>query len=29
MSLSERAARVSGIPMPDEIEKDAIERILE
>jgi hypothetical protein len=29
MSLSERAARVTGIPMADEVEKDAIERILE
>jgi hypothetical protein len=29
MSLSERATRVTGIPMPDEAEKDAIERILE
>jgi hypothetical protein len=29
MSLSERAAKVTGIPMPDDIEKDAIERILE
>jgi hypothetical protein len=28
MSLSERAARVTGIPMPDDVEKDAIERIL-
>ncbi|HKZ88096.1 MAG TPA: glutamate synthase-related protein, partial [Candidatus Bathyarchaeia archaeon] len=29
MSLSERAAKVTGIPMADEIEKDAIEKILE
>ncbi len=29
MTLSERAARVTGIPMPDEVEKDAIERILD
>jgi len=29
MSLSERAAKVTGIPMPDESEKDAIERILD
>lgn len=29
MSLSERAAKVTGIPMADEVEKDAIERILE
>jgi len=29
MSLSERAAKVTGIPMPDEIEKDAIEEILD
>jgi hypothetical protein len=29
MSLSERAAKVTGIPMPDEAEKDAVERILE
>jgi hypothetical protein len=29
MSLSERASKVTGIPMPDEIEKDAIERILD
>jgi hypothetical protein len=29
MSLSERATKVTGIPMPDEIEKDAIERILD
>jgi hypothetical protein len=29
MSLSERATRVTGIPMPDEAEKDAIERILD
>jgi hypothetical protein len=29
MSFSERAAKVTGIPMPDEVEKDAIERILE
>ena len=28
MSLSERAAKVTGIPMADEVEKDAIERIL-
>jgi hypothetical protein len=28
MSLSERAAKVTGIPMPDEVEKDAIEKIL-
>jgi hypothetical protein len=29
MSLSERAAKVTGIPTPDEIEKDAIEKILD
>jgi hypothetical protein len=29
MSLSERATRVTGIPMADEVEKDAIEKILE
>ena len=29
MSLSERAARVTGIPTVDEVEKEAIERILE
>jgi hypothetical protein len=29
MSLSERAAKVTGIPMPDDVEKDVIERILE
>jgi glutamate synthase domain-containing protein 2 len=29
MSLSERAAKVTGIPTVDEVEKDAIERILE
>jgi glutamate synthase domain-containing protein 2 len=29
MSLSERAAKVTGIPMADEVEKDAIEKILE
>jgi hypothetical protein len=29
MSLSERAARVTGIPTVDEVEKDAIEKILE
>jgi len=29
MSLSERAAKVTGIPTVDEIEKDAIEKILE
>ena len=28
MSLSERASKVTGIPMADEVEKDAIERIL-
>jgi hypothetical protein len=28
MSLSERAAKVTGIPMPDEVEKDAVEKIL-
>lgn len=28
MTLSERAAKVTGIPMPDEAEKDAIEKIL-
>jgi hypothetical protein len=28
MSLSERAAKVTGIPMPDDVEKDAIEKIL-
>jgi hypothetical protein len=28
MSLSERATKVTGIPMPDDFEKDAIERIL-
>jgi hypothetical protein len=29
MSLSERAAKVTGIPTADEVEKDAVERILE
>jgi hypothetical protein len=29
MSLTERAAKVTGIPMPDDFEKDAIERILD
>ncbi len=29
MSLNETAARVTGIPMADEVEKDAIERILD
>jgi hypothetical protein len=29
MSLSERATKVTGIPMADEFEKDAIERILD
>ena len=29
MSLSERAARVTGIPTVDEVEKDAVERILD
>jgi hypothetical protein len=29
MSLSERATKVTGIPMADDVEKDAIERILE
>ncbi len=29
MSLSERATKVTGIPMADEVEKNAIERILE
>jgi glutamate synthase domain-containing protein 2 len=29
MSLTERAAKVTGIPMADEVEKEAIERILE
>jgi hypothetical protein len=29
MSLSERAAKVTGIPTVDEVEKDAIEKILE
>jgi hypothetical protein len=29
MSLSERATKVTGIPMADEFEKDAVERILE
>jgi glutamate synthase domain-containing protein 2 len=29
MSLSERAAKVTGIPTADEVEKDAIEKILE
>lgn len=29
MSLSERAAKVTGIPMAEDVEKDAIERILE
>jgi hypothetical protein len=29
MSLSERAAKVTDIPTPDEVEKDAINRILE
>jgi hypothetical protein len=28
MSLSERAAKVTGIPIADEVEKDAIEKIL-
>jgi hypothetical protein len=28
MSLSERATKVTGIPMADDFEKDAIERIL-
>jgi hypothetical protein len=28
MSLSERAAKVTGVPMPDEVEKDAVEKIL-
>jgi hypothetical protein len=28
MSLSERASKVTGIPMPDEVEKGAIEKIL-
>jgi hypothetical protein len=29
MSLSERAAKVTGIPTVEEVEKDAIEKILE
>ncbi|MGB9135080.1 MAG: glutamate synthase-related protein [Candidatus Bathyarchaeia archaeon] len=29
MALSERAAKVTGIPLPEEVEEDAIERILE
>jgi hypothetical protein len=29
MSLSERAAKVTGIPTVDEVEKDAIDKILE
>jgi hypothetical protein len=29
MSLSERAARVTGIPTAEEVEKDAIEKILD
>jgi hypothetical protein len=29
MSLSERAAKVTGIPTVDEVEKGAIEKILE
>jgi hypothetical protein len=29
MSLSERATKVTGIPMADEVEKGAIEKILE
>jgi len=29
MSLTERATKVTGIPMADEVEKDAIEKILE
>jgi hypothetical protein len=29
MSLTERAARVTGIPMADEVEKDAVEKILD
>jgi hypothetical protein len=29
MSLSELATKVTGIPLPDEVEKDAIDRILE
>ena len=29
MSLNETAAKVTGIPLPHEVEKDAIERILE
>jgi hypothetical protein len=28
MSLSERASKVTGIAMPDEVEKGAIEKIL-
>ena len=29
MSLSERAAKVTGIPTVEEVEKDAIDKILE
>jgi hypothetical protein len=29
MSLSERASKVTRIPMPNEMEKDVIERVLE
>ncbi len=29
MSLSERAAKVTGIPLPEDVEKDTIERLLE
>ena len=29
MSLSERAAKVTGIPTVDEVEKDSIEKILD
>jgi hypothetical protein len=29
MSLSERAAKVTGIPTAEEVEKDTIEKILE
>jgi len=29
MSLNETAAKVTGIPLPHEVEKDAVERILD
>jgi hypothetical protein len=29
MALSERAARVTGLPLPEDADRDAIERILE